>query len=179
MRRRAERLEETRRRIVEATVSLHEEVGPSRTTVAAIAVRAGVSRPTVYNQFPDNLSLFTACGGRFAEQHPLPELTGIELEDALVALYRHFADNQRMLDNVERDVRLLPALAQVYAQPLAALDQAADWHAGRLTQRDKRVGAVVRLAFSFGTWQQLDRAGLSVTGAASLMTALARAAATR
>src|SRR5436190_63027 len=50
---RAERQEATRRRIVEATVALHEEVGPARTTVAEIARRAGVQRLTVYNHFPE------------------------------------------------------------------------------------------------------------------------------
>ena len=52
MKRRAERLDETRQRIIDATVALHEDVGPACTTVTAIAQRAGVSRPTVYNQFP-------------------------------------------------------------------------------------------------------------------------------
>ena len=69
---RAEKLEETRQRIVEATLALHEELGPARTTVAAIAKRASVSRPTVYNQFPDDLSLFSACSGHFLAQHPAP-----------------------------------------------------------------------------------------------------------
>ena len=68
MKRRAEQLEETRQRIVDATVALHEEVGPARTTVTAIAQRAGVSRPTVYNQFPDDRSLFAACSGHWRQQ---------------------------------------------------------------------------------------------------------------
>ena len=53
LRRRAERQEETRRRIVQATVELHEAVGPSKTTISAIAERAGVDRSTVYRHFPD------------------------------------------------------------------------------------------------------------------------------
>ena len=39
---RAEQQEETRQRIVEAMVALHREVGPARTTISAIAERAGV-----------------------------------------------------------------------------------------------------------------------------------------
>lgn len=179
MRRRAERFEETRQRIVNATVSLHEEVGPARTTVSAIAERAGVSRPTVYNQFPDDLSLFAACGGRFVDQHPRPELAGVELDAALRNLYGYFSENARMVGNVDRDARLLPALAKVYSHSLAALEQAADSHADALAAGDRRVRAAVRLSFAFGTWQQLDRAGLSVADAASLMAGLARAAAAR
>ena len=42
LKQRAERQEETRRRIAAATAALHEEVGPARTTISAIAARAGV-----------------------------------------------------------------------------------------------------------------------------------------
>ena len=55
---RAEKQADTRRRIVEATSELHEEVGPARTTVAEIARRAGVQRLTVYNNFPNETELF-------------------------------------------------------------------------------------------------------------------------
>ena len=44
---RAQRMQETRRRIVEAAVDLHTSVGPGRTTISALAVRAGVQRHTV------------------------------------------------------------------------------------------------------------------------------------
>jgi hypothetical protein len=44
MKRRAELEELTRRRITESAVGLHEEVGPARTSIAAIAERAGVRR---------------------------------------------------------------------------------------------------------------------------------------
>ena len=47
------RTNDTRLRIVEAMVELHEEIGPVATTVTAIAERAGVQRLTVYRHFPD------------------------------------------------------------------------------------------------------------------------------
>jgi len=52
MKRRAERMEETRRRITEAAVELHETVGPARTTVSAVAEKARVQRHTYYRHFP-------------------------------------------------------------------------------------------------------------------------------
>ena len=58
---RAERYQETRQRIVEATLELHRTAGPARTTITEIAKKAGVERQTVYNHFPDPLSLFKAC----------------------------------------------------------------------------------------------------------------------
>lgn len=177
MKRRAEQLDETRQRIVDATVALHEEVGPARTTVTAIAQRAGVSRPTVYNQFPDDRSLFAACSGHWRQQHPMPQLEGGKLEETLAALYAYFAENRRMLTNVDRDARLLPAVGSVYGQALAVRARAADWHAERIAPGDAQVRAVTQLAFSFSTWQTLDAAGLGANEAASLVASLAHAAA--
>src|SRR5688500_11934560 len=80
---RARRQEETRRRIVEATVDLHEKVGPARTTIAEIARRAGVQRLTVYKHFPSDSELFAACSGHYIEAHPRPDLSeALALEDA-------------------------------------------------------------------------------------------------
>ena len=45
--RRAQQQSETRQRIVEAVYALHGEIGPARTTITAIAERAGVERLTV------------------------------------------------------------------------------------------------------------------------------------
>src|SRR5881227_1936834 len=70
---RAKKQEETRRRIVEATVALHEEVGPARTTVAEIARRAGVQRLTVYTHFPNETELFDACGQHWMERNAPPD----------------------------------------------------------------------------------------------------------
>ena len=65
-----------------------------------------------------------------------------------------------MLTNIDRDARLLPALADQYGQALAVRNRAADWHSERIAPGDERVRAVAQLAFSFSTWQTLDAAGL-------------------
>src|SRR5215217_7125740 len=79
---RAQAQRETRRRIVESTAALHEELGPARTTVAEIARRAGVNRLTVYNHFPDDGELFAACQRHFLARHPPPDLApALALED--------------------------------------------------------------------------------------------------
>ena len=59
--RRQAAIDATRERIVAAAFSLHATVGPSRTTISAIAERAGVQRHTVYSHFPDLDSLYEAC----------------------------------------------------------------------------------------------------------------------
>src|ERR671915_1215643 len=73
MKRRARRQEETRRRIIEATVELHQTVGMARTTISAIAEKAGVQRLTVYRHFPDERALFHACTGHWRAANPPPE----------------------------------------------------------------------------------------------------------
>src|SRR5437764_8019332 len=83
LRERARRQEETRRRIAAATAALHEEVGPARTTIAEIARRAGVQRPTVYSNFPREGELFAACQAHFLTEHPPPDPTApLALADA-------------------------------------------------------------------------------------------------
>ena len=89
---------DTRRRIVEAVVALHEEIGPAATSVTAIAERAGVQRLTVYRHFPDDRALLGACSAHWLDEHPLPDPSiwmGIDeprrrLGVALEQLYSHY-----------------------------------------------------------------------------------------
>src|SRR5260370_40015664 len=73
LKRRAEQMADTRRRIVEAAIELHQELGPARTSVSAIADRAGVQRQTYYRHFPDLRSPQLACSGLHLERHPPPD----------------------------------------------------------------------------------------------------------
>src|SRR5215212_3489081 len=101
---RAAKQEETRRRIAAATAELHAEVGPARTTIAEIAKRAGVQRPTVYNNFASDKELFAACQAHFLSQNPPPPLDPADgLEAVLRRLYRWWRANQAMSGNVARD----------------------------------------------------------------------------
>ena len=71
--RRAEQESETRRRIVQAVFELHGEIGPARTTIKAIAERAGVERLTVYRHFADEGAIFAACDAHFRSETPPPD----------------------------------------------------------------------------------------------------------
>src|SRR5690349_22261106 len=82
MTRRAELEEQTRQRITESAVALHEELGPAQTSISAIAERAGVRRSTIYRHFPDDEALFAACSAhwRAANPPPAPE-TWMSIQD--------------------------------------------------------------------------------------------------
>ncbi len=62
MSRRAAAVEQTRRRIVDATLELHAEQGIAATRWDEIAARAGVGVGTVYRHFPSLDELVPACG---------------------------------------------------------------------------------------------------------------------
>jgi len=174
-RRRAEQEEETRLRITEATVELHGTVGPARTTVKAIAERAGVQRATVYRHFPDEPALYQACSSHWRAQHPLPDVArwmAIEdprarLRTALDELYGWYETASPMLERTTRDAPLVPALQPSVTAFAGAIESIADTLAqGWPARRGRRavVRAAIAHALAFATWrsltvtQQLDRA---------------------
>lgn len=71
-RKRAESAEATRRRIVEATVSLHMERGVGGTSWQDIAERAGVAVGSVYYHFPTVDELVPACTAMGLAMYPPP-----------------------------------------------------------------------------------------------------------
>jgi AcrR family transcriptional regulator len=180
---RAAAQEETRRRIVEATVDLHEEVGPAKTTVAEIARRAGVQRLTVYNHFPEDRDLFAACGAHWLAGHPPPDVAALmeianpaeRLRAILTRFYMYYRANERMRANIERDRLVLPALDEVVNAGMGRgsarlISSIAAAHG--LGQRpEKTLRAALTLALDFWTWSCLARAGLSDPQAAGMMVA--------
>jgi AcrR family transcriptional regulator len=187
LKRRAERQEGTRRRIVDAAVELHGSIGPARTTVSDIARRAGVQRHTYYSHFPTERSLAVACSGLYMDQNPLPdpepwrEIPDPEarLRRALRELYDYYADNDAMIANVMRDAEIDPLTHEMFAR-----------HSGKRLERmheilleglsgngrpRKTLRAAVELALSFRTWQTLVRqAGLGRDAAVAMMVAAVR-----
>jgi AcrR family transcriptional regulator len=174
--------EETRRRIVQATVDLHEEVGPAATTISAIAQRAGVQRLTVYRHFPDEQALLNACSSHWIAGHPFPDPSqwaglgdpGERLAAALRTLYTYYQAEGRMLARTLRDEPEVPALAEVmvpfhsYIREVAA-SLATGW--GIEADAQRRVRAAVGHSVRFETYRSLEAQGLSVEEAADLMTA--------
>jgi AcrR family transcriptional regulator len=179
----------TRLRIVEATVAMHETVGPLRTTISAIAERAGVQRLTVYRHFPDERSLFAACASHWTGQNPMPDLAAWaavddpqeRLQIALGDVYDFFRATEGMTANLVRDLPDSAVMREV-ATPFAEYWQAArgvllrgwDAHGSHL----KLLRAVIGHAVEFETWRSLVRGQqLSDTEAAAAMVSLARAVA--
>jgi AcrR family transcriptional regulator len=188
LKRRAERQQETRLRILEAAVELHSTIGPSRTTVKAIAERAGVTRPTVYAHFPDDRSLLQACSGLVRETVPPPDPTawrtvsdpGDRLQTALRDLYDYYERLEPLLENVQRDAVAMPLVAEMNGYRVRYLEDIRDLLLEAWPTRGgarARVRRAIGHALEFRTWQSLvRRQGCSTDEAVELMLTFARAA---
>ena len=177
LKRRAERQDETRRRIVEAAVSLHQSVGMARTTVTDIAERAGVGRLSVYRHFPDELTLGWACSGLYWERHPLPDPTPWRMVDdphgrlqlALRESYAYHRQTEEMMTRAFADAADSPIMAPYYTHWRRAADVVvAAW---RLRGRKRTLlRAAIGHAIAFPTWRSLVRdQGLTDAQAVELM----------
>jgi AcrR family transcriptional regulator len=171
LKRRAEKLEETRRRITEATVELHRTVGPAATQISEVARRAGVQRVTVYNHFPDDAALLAACSAHWRVLHPAPgpsawsaiDDPGERLRTALRELYGWYRETEPMTANILRDAAVIPALHRIVEGGLGAyLHEVQRALAAPLRVRGKRrdrVAAAVRAAVDFHFWRALAELG--------------------
>jgi len=166
---RAERQQETRRRIVAAAIELHQTLGPARTTLSDVARRAGVQRHTLYRHFPDERTLLLACSSRYTSENPMPNPDpwlaiadpGERLRRGLTELYRFFEQNEPMLTSVLRDAEVHELTREAVAGRRGQ-EQRRIREALEKGVRGRRPLAVIRLALAFPTWRALTRdAGLS------------------
>lgn len=187
LRRRAEQVAETHLRITEAAIELHGTVGPARTTLSAVAERAGVERRTLYRHFPDEAALFTACSTHWFAEHPLPDLgawravadPGARLGRALDELYAYYERTAPMLANVLRDAELVPFARDAIAPLDAYLAEAAEVLAagrGARGRRRRLLVSALRHAVDFSTWRSLAASDVRRPDAVALLTALVDAA---
>lgn len=168
MKKRAESVEETRRRIVEAAVELHGTIGPARTTLSEIAKRAGVERQTYYRHFPAERDLHLACSGLYMERNPLPDPArwrAIEdpeerLRHGVAEMYAFYDANEAMFANVIRDSEVHELTREVVTIRLSAVGEMVEVLTDGWRGKDgERVRPVLSLALSFHTWRSLVREG--------------------
>jgi AcrR family transcriptional regulator len=186
--RRAELEADTRRRITESAVELHGTVGPARTSISAIAERAGVRRSTVYRHFPDEAALFDACSSHWEAANPVPDMApwgaiddpDQRLRAALDELYAYYRRTEPMMDNLHRDEPTMPLVAERFAgyhgYVAATRDLLMRGRPARGRRRDETRAAIGH-ALAYTTWKSLARdQELDDCQAAELMHCLAGAA---
>lgn len=176
---RGDQVAETRARIVEAIMHLHQEVGPRNTTVSAIAARAGVERLTVYRHFQDEAAMLAACSHRYLELNPPPDPSTwvSELDPVrrtrrgLEELYEFFGRTAPMFDKVYRDVDASVPLQKIMAQFDAHLRGMADalaaaWPRDKASDHRK---LILRHATKFSTWRSFESDGVVDRGKVALL----------
>jgi AcrR family transcriptional regulator len=189
LKKRAEQMGETRRRITEAAIDLHGTVGPSRTTLSAVAERAGVERRTLYRHFPTEADLFAACSADYFDAHPWPDLDSWSairdpqerLVRALDDLYAYYERTEPMFTNVLRDVDVLDFARDAMAPLDVYLDDATEiLVSGRGARGRKRelLKGALRHALSFSTWHSLATNGITRADAVKLSAGLVETALT-
>jgi AcrR family transcriptional regulator len=174
LKKRAADMAETHLRITEAAIELHGTVGPSRTTMSAVAERAGVERRTPYRHFPSETELFEACSTHYFAANPWPDPAAWRaisdprerLERALDEVYAYYERTEPMLANVLRDAEFVDFARDAVAPLHGFLEEAAKILA---TGRRRRL---VRHALAFSTWRSLSANGIGRKDAVRLMTTL-------
>jgi AcrR family transcriptional regulator len=188
LKKRADEVAETHLRITEAAIELHGTVGPSRTTMSAVAKRAGVERRTLYRHFPTEADLFEACSTHYFAANPFPDLESWRaignprqrLELALDELYAYYERTETVLGNVLRDADLVGFARRAMAPFDSYLEDAvAVLGVGREArgQRQELLAGSLRHAVAFPTWRSLATSGIGRADAVRLVTALVEAAA--
>jgi AcrR family transcriptional regulator len=189
MTRRAELEEETRTRITESTVALHEQLGPARTSISAVAERAGVRRSTVYRHFPDEAALFAACSSHWRAANPPPDLAAwaaiadpaARTEVALGDLYAFYRRTEAMYASLLRDEPVMPIVQRLlrgFHDYLKAIEGTLMAGRGLRGGAARRTRAAIGHAAAFPTWRSLTHdQGLSDGEAVALMCRLVAGAA--
>jgi AcrR family transcriptional regulator len=176
MNKRLQDVEKTRRRIVEAAVELHGTIGPRHTTISGVAELASVQRSTLYRHFSSEAELFGACSGHWLALHPLPDPErwrtehdpGARLLLGLVETYTYYAENERMMANVMRDLDYMPEfIGELVRTHFGAM------HAGLLepwgAAATDGLAFAIAHALDFRAWHSLQGLGMAPEDAARLM----------
>jgi AcrR family transcriptional regulator len=184
LQRRATKKAETHLALARAAFELHSTIGPSRTTVSAIAEKAGVQRLTVYRHFPDEDAIFAACTAYSFEQDPPPNPEAwrsiaepvTRLRTALLQLYSYYRRKRQLFTNLHRDAEI-PLVAAAMARRRAVLEKGAallaEGWAGKDAKTARFLVASIGHALSFTTWLSLAMAqGLNDEEVVEVMFAL-------
>ena len=187
MKDRAKARDETRERILAATMQLHDEQGVAATSFVDIARRAGIGAATVYRHFETPGALVRACGEHvWAEMRPPQQEQAAELFDAVSgrdarlrrlveALDAFYARGALRLERATADrdhvVELDQFLRAVEAGVSAWVGYAVKDPSEPAETPPPTIRRLLALT-SFGVWLSMLRAGLSAEERVDLLARL-------
>lgn len=181
LKQRGARQDETRQKIVEAAIRLHQKQGIAATSMLDIAEEAGVGKVTVYRHFPDLDAMTGACSGLYFERNPLPDPTPwgdiaepqARLRRGLQDTYAWFALTKDMMTSVYPEARDHPVMAPYHGHWQTLADVLlAPWLKTEEGKGRKKglLSVAIALALDFDTWRTLTQVrGLTDDEAVDLM----------
>lgn len=173
---RTQTVEETKRRIVEATFSLHNEQGVAGTTLPEVARRADVALGTVYKHFPSVDDLVTACGSHVVAilRPPGPDIfagldgTEVRVRALVHELFAMYERGHLQIATARCEQGTVPALKQF-------VDAQASGHAALVREalRPVRPSAAItreaRALTDFYVWKAFTDEGVSTQHATGVI----------
>jgi AcrR family transcriptional regulator len=164
-------VEETRRRIVEATLALHAERGILGTSWKEIAQRADTSVATVYKHFPSLEELVPACGKALERiiAPPAPEDVGSAFRHAplleervsrLIAVFFDFYERGEPYLEVDVRERKLP-MVQAWEAEMRAVRERFVREALRVVSVGEATVQAVTALLDFAVYKSFRRQGLT------------------
>jgi AcrR family transcriptional regulator len=164
--------EETRERIVRATMTLHDERGVATTSFADIAERAGVGPATVSRHFPTLGALVMACGGHVAAEMRPPSpgdapllfqglaTTRARLERLVSELDAFYARGSLRLIKAANDRDRVPELDQFLISVDAGIEALIKEAVADEAPSRSLIGVLMALC-SVSVWHAMQRAELA------------------
>src|SRR5215468_1495093 len=182
MTRRSAAVEQTRARIVAATVAAHRELGIDATSWDEIARRAGVGVGTVYRHFPSLDQLLPACGEVVARTLALPAAdvrdlfagasgTRARIERLVAQVFGIYQRGAPFIDNIRRERGQLPQLEDFHQQIEETLDALAREALQPFTP-GRQAGEVVRALIDLPTWRAFTDRGFTTEQAVEIVSRL-------
>ena len=108
--------------ILQATIELVAEVGYDRTTLDAVAHRAGVSKPTIYRRWPEGKDQLVSAAVAACHEDVAADIDTGTLRGDLVAAVELFIsgmqENAHLAAGLTQRLRESPQLAEVFREQL-------------------------------------------------------------
>lgn len=163
MQKRRTKEEETRQRIINATLALHAECGVLGTKPADIAARANVALTTYYKHFPSLGDLVRACTSRGRELIPPPDPTmisalppdsAVRLATMVQILFQFYEAREPWLYTGRTEERSVPELRPVM-EGLRTVRDAFVHAALAPAETSQEVMAIATALVDFWAWRTL------------------------
>ena len=176
---RAQSVEDTRRRIIDATFELHNQKGILATSVKDIAERADVALRTVYLHYPTINDLVQGCAYKVIDLLRPPSLaifegvTGLEprLQTLTTELFSMYERGTLQLETARCQQGQIPALAG-FLENAAAMHEVLVREALRPSEGSRRAVSTALALTDFYVWKSFHQRGLSTHQAAGIVAGL-------